>query len=309
MNSVAWSLEIEVQFYLLAPLLFRIFPCSRIVRRTLFILIGVASMAAQTLYPESHRLNLSLIGQAQYFIVGILLADLYVDSWRGKNRTLTWDILSYFGWVAVAMEIKFSSAPYLLCFCILLAYCGAFRGRLVGSVLKSPLLATIGGMCYSIYLYHYWFISAFGRFTFFFSNNLLIQTALVGIPTLIGCTLLFLLAEKPFMSTLLEESRDRRNTRCRPVYRGFGRGVIPGGGRPHLKSLVAYAGNPKGCTPRYLPVFRRVNLGDVTIRHQWTSDAFRLPPFSTRAIGGTGGIVNHHHGYVCQTNPPGRCDF
>ena len=60
-------------------------------------------------------------------------------------------------------------------------------------------------MCYTIYLYHYFVISAFGRLTLHarltdsYYLNYLIQFILLGGMTLIVCSILFVLFEKPFM--------------------------------------------------------------------------------------------------------------
>ena len=70
-----------------------------------------------------------------------------------------------------------------------------------------PLIYTIGGMCYTIYLYHYQIISAFGRLVIKSEiiNHIpvwlsLVLFGLILIPiTLMICTLLFVLIEKPCM--------------------------------------------------------------------------------------------------------------
>ena len=76
LTVVAWSLEIEIQFYLIAPLLFRLLALHKHTRRA--ILAGAACLLVylQGLYPPA---ILSIYGFGQYFFAGILLADLYVS--------------------------------------------------------------------------------------------------------------------------------------------------------------------------------------------------------------------------------------
>jgi peptidoglycan/LPS O-acetylase OafA/YrhL len=71
--------------------------------------------------------------------------------------------------------------------------------------LTRPWVTAIGGMCYSIYLIHYQVISLVGRFTKdlpfsrYFWVNLLVQTVVVGLPTLGFSAIFFLTVEKPCM--------------------------------------------------------------------------------------------------------------
>lgn len=92
---------------------------------------------------------------------------------------------------------------------ILVAYLCAFRGPISSKVFSSRCFVIVGGMCYSIYLYHYALISAIGRIitvpeSLFWNefNIALLINAIVFIPMIIGCsTLLYVTFEKPFMSS------------------------------------------------------------------------------------------------------------
>jgi peptidoglycan/LPS O-acetylase OafA/YrhL len=90
-------------------------------------------------------------------------------------------------------------------FLILLAYVGAFRGRLFRAVVGHPVIFTIGGMCYTIYLYHVTMIIALKPWTTRLALTqgyvviYLLQMLLV-FPIVVGASaVLFLLVEKPFM--------------------------------------------------------------------------------------------------------------
>jgi peptidoglycan/LPS O-acetylase OafA/YrhL len=75
LTVVAWSLEVEIQFYVLAPFLFKIlyFPATYL--RILLTGLIVLFVTLQHFYPP---LFLSLYGNVQHFLIGILIADFYV---------------------------------------------------------------------------------------------------------------------------------------------------------------------------------------------------------------------------------------
>ncbi len=70
--GVAWSLEIEIQFYLLVPLLTLVFTIrNSIFRRTLLIAATVATLWAQDiLLPHGPRFALSIFAYLQFFLIG-----------------------------------------------------------------------------------------------------------------------------------------------------------------------------------------------------------------------------------------------
>ena len=96
-------------------------------------------------------------------------------------------------------------APALL----LLAYIGVFRGRMWRAMLGNGWIYTIGGMCYTIYLYHGFFKASIGHFTIGwqlgdqFWVNFLVQMAILVPGILAGSAVLFVLTEKPFMQPRL----------------------------------------------------------------------------------------------------------
>ena len=167
-NNVAWSLEIEVQFYCLAPLLGLVYRIERAaVRRAIIVaMIGVAALVLTPL--AEGRLRLTLLGFLQFFLVGFLVADLYLTVWQERPRAPWW-------W------------------------------RLPQAVLRNPWIATIGGMCYTIYLLHYPLISFVGHPTLAIAQrttphlHLAVQALLILPVLLIVSSVYFVLVERPCM--------------------------------------------------------------------------------------------------------------
>ncbi len=209
-NSVAWSLEVEVQFYLLVPLLTRLFFLrSRLQRRSAIIGLGLAAIIFQRLfvYSTDGALNLSLPNFLQFFLIGFLLADLYLCEWReDPTRHWAWDVVAVIGSALLPLIWSHSvSISFLFPVVAFLLYCAAFRGVLAYRILGNRWLVTIGGMCYTIYLLHYpimVFTFAHSKslaFTRTFDINLLAQFLIIG-PVLLGSSaIFFLLVEKPCM--------------------------------------------------------------------------------------------------------------
>lgn len=204
-NYVAWALEIEVQFYLLVPLLGAVFAISKpFWRRGLILAACLFPIILQQAVPS---IPFCILRYLQYFMLGFLLANVFVFDWKRRpTRDAMWDVLSFLGWVAMLLLLDQKRlGPWLLPVCALLCYIGAFRGRWFNRLFCNRWLVTIGGMCYTIYLYHFLIISLVGRFTArhsvgaLFWPNLALQVFLLGTCVLLGSALLFVIIEKPCM--------------------------------------------------------------------------------------------------------------
>ncbi len=207
-NVVAWSLEIEVQFYILAPALAIVFTvANKWVRRAVIVVAAAAVIAVQEWLAPAAWVPLSVVGFLQFFLCGFLIADLYVTDWKGKpERTLAWDAVSLAGWPLLAwLWMRDVQYPAVFIAIAFMLFCAAFRGTITSRVLGTPVIATIGGMCYSIYLLHFPLISIIGRHTLQIAStsaqwvHLLVQCAIIVPPVLLVCGVYFALIERPCM--------------------------------------------------------------------------------------------------------------
>lgn len=206
-NGVAWSLEVEVQFYVLAPLLLAIYLRLPARTRPYLLLTSIAVICVSRFAAPTWR-NLSpatLLSFVEFFLTGILICDLRVAERNGQRRRFRWDCLAGIGWgISLAATMNEQTAA-ILPLTLLIAVYGSLRGPVISQVLRIPWIATIGAMCYTIYLYHFYVLSLMGQFT---TNigwgsslgvNTLLQSLFILPAVLAICAVLYLLFEKPFM--------------------------------------------------------------------------------------------------------------
>jgi peptidoglycan/LPS O-acetylase OafA/YrhL len=214
LTVVAWSLEIEIQFYVLAPLLFRLLALPQLPRRVIMAGIIIIMSVLQHLYPPTF---LSIYGFGQYFIAGILLADFYASNaapvffnkkWLALAALLCFLAIVYLPikgeTVAPATLFQARLAlPFLIC----VFYYTILKNDVLKKIFSYKFIPIIGGMCYTIYLLHYTIISGLGRFTLgfhltnYYLPNLFLQIILFMVPILLISSIFYLYIERPFMAS------------------------------------------------------------------------------------------------------------
>lgn len=208
----AWSLEVEFQFYLLSPLIFsqliKLSPTTRIS----VLLAGITLFASiPAFFPD---LPDTLPSYFHYFLTGILIADLRLNrAWMFKFKLKRLDLLAVVGFTLLlfTMPKLDTSWPGQLVYCaaISLIVFSGFTGQIFNHFLRLPLIVTIGGMCYSIYLLHarlmtaaYVFIMQGWEFTGIYLIDPLLVSAIVIPVVIFLCGCYFLLIERPTMDPL-----------------------------------------------------------------------------------------------------------
>jgi peptidoglycan/LPS O-acetylase OafA/YrhL len=209
-EAVSWTLEIEVQFYCLAPLLTLIYKIPRAwLRRALLIaMIASATPLQRAFLPgwygpqNAGAFTLSILNSIQFFLAGLLVADLYVDGWKRIPETWRWDVVSIPLWFLL-FWLQPHAFRFLAPLILPIVFVGGFKGRIMPGFLRNPVISTIGGMCYSIYLTHrttiYILQAVLARFHLHFWSWLAVSLTLVAPASIAVGAVYFLLIERPCM--------------------------------------------------------------------------------------------------------------
>jgi len=190
-------------------------------RRGIIVGTALASTTLSWLFigPDS-VFYLTIARFLHFFLLGFLLADVFLCTWREAPRKgWRWDLVSLAGWPLLftiwnfpewsSKLLPFGTRPVIAEFLFpVLAfglYMAVFRGRITHALLANPWIATIGGMCYTMYLFHNQIIGTLvgitGGIALFesYTLNVILQAAMVLPPMVILVAIYFAMIEKPCM--------------------------------------------------------------------------------------------------------------
>jgi peptidoglycan/LPS O-acetylase OafA/YrhL len=209
LNPPLWSLEIEIQFYILAPILVLAFlrlPRFSAMPLGILTLIALSILASHLQFGDV----LPLIQFFHLFLAGILVNVLIFGGLVPQRvPRAVWDIVFIVSLVVLYVLGKchasmLSDAAQVACYLAL--FLAAFEGMFFKRFLTRPWIFTIGGMCYTIYLIHLPILQVLtgivmrtSGFVSFVPGVLI--SAVVTLPILsVVSVAFFLLIEKPCMN-------------------------------------------------------------------------------------------------------------
>ncbi len=205
---IAWSLETEVQFYILVPLLSYLFKLPKLLRRIvlLTLIIGIPLLVHYTHF----HYRILFVYYAQYFLAGILVVDFYLEKEIPKLSGNMVSLLAIASAILVFLIIPHLRVDYFtdtLYYPLPIALFIFIVVRLnaLPRIFTNEYLRIVGCMCYSIYLFHYMIISKLELYTIkirigdYMLPNLLLQILLVAPAILIISGLYFKFVERPCM--------------------------------------------------------------------------------------------------------------
>lgn len=175
LNPPIWSLELEIVFYALAPILlfFYVRLSSKIIRLLGlgFFILGLMVITAfvASKFQIDGRFRWGALTHSYLFLFGVFAADVSgAVLMHSRKKTTLADLaflLGFLGLIVVGLEMTrvdarlsggaytFSVQMSTLCLLALILF-GAFYGRISSHFLSLSWIGLVGTMCYSIYLSH-----------------------------------------------------------------------------------------------------------------------------------------------------------
>lgn len=208
-NGVAWSLEVEVQFYLLAPAMIYLISRFQPGRRRISVVLATLALCL----PTTFVVGFSILTTLHFFSVGILMADIYCIHWKeSPSLHRRHDLLTLIAMPLALLSPGDHAVGTSACVAklawvgaIAALFWGALRGTVTHWILTRWPVYLVGGMCYTIYLWH----SAYWRRLWRWLTDRSVDTyyplyflmwgGIFLVVIMISCAFLFLVFEKPFM--------------------------------------------------------------------------------------------------------------
>jgi peptidoglycan/LPS O-acetylase OafA/YrhL len=207
----AWSLEVEVQFYVLAPLFFLVFLIRQQLLR--WSIYTVLIFGNAWYWFDSWNIA-NVFSSLHVFFMGIFLADLYcskVALIKDGFWGLAVGIICLAAYLFVPSInyvngiLHFNYLLYVKMVSMFLLFHSVLNNNYIKKIFSVEIITIIGGMCYSIYLMHFAVISAAGAILIkmgMSSSNqafFIIYAVTMIAAVLLISSLFFILFEKPFM--------------------------------------------------------------------------------------------------------------
>ncbi|MFT4114965.1 acyltransferase family protein, partial [Silvibacterium sp.] len=197
-----------IQFYLLAPLFMQVFRIQSALARRLLLVSAVGACGLlQWHVTQTGLLHLTLLYYVQYFLAGILIADICVRDLTRLRAGWSWDIVGLGALPVMFLIQGHDNLMHLLLPAVdtLLVLAG-LRSLMLRRFLRFELIAIVGGACYSIYLLHFVLIAVLFKATKHFLHgawgvplNLLVQFFVLLLPVVFLCLLYYRFIERPCM--------------------------------------------------------------------------------------------------------------
>jgi peptidoglycan/LPS O-acetylase OafA/YrhL len=205
LNTVLWSVEIEMQFYIILPFLASFIVLDKDKRFIVLILsIFIIFFIKHLLIIKYNNFPTTILDYFPYFVVGILLSDICYEK-KEKNNYI-YDVLCIFSisLMLLVFQVSIISRSLVVTFLLFITIFSMYHSLFIKKIIKTKILLFIGGISYSFYLWHLPVLKYISKYCEFPTLDLgyLNYFALFFIyliPVLIISSLMYLLIEKPFM--------------------------------------------------------------------------------------------------------------
>lgn len=160
-NPVTWSLETEVQFYILAPLISSVLFIKNHRNRRILIVTVILLLNFTIPYVLSdlreYHLHKSIINYLHSFLVGFAFVDVFLFGLNKIKKSYLWDVVGLFSLVLLFSfhpdTVKYERLYFDIG--VFGLFMAVFKGFIFNYIFTREFLVVVGGMCYTIYLLHY----------------------------------------------------------------------------------------------------------------------------------------------------------